>query len=283
MCTRRHRCHQDHVAGKDMEERQRAHDVVLLGIEEPVPDPAIIDHPGIEMLRHLRHPRRPAGMEIAGDAVFLRILELQRRGLLGDLLPEVLVIGVHATFELGTQEGHDPALGRGQVAQQIHLEHGLHIGRVAHRLRRLLGDVGLRKGLQRDDHLGVRLPQDRGDLLGLQQRVDRVRDPGHGPAQQRQHGLVAVGQDVGHDVLRSDAQRPEEVRGLRDARVQVLPGQRFRLVAGPRKDLVAYRLVARKLRAGVAQQLVERGRDVPLRPRHLRFDCIPVVDPGKAH
>ena len=60
-----------------------------------------------------------------------------------------------------------------------------HFGRMAHRLAHLLGDVGLGEGLQRDDDLGARLAQDGADLLGLEQRVDRVHDARRRPAEQR--------------------------------------------------------------------------------------------------
>ncbi len=71
MRARRYGRHKDHMAGKDMEHRQRAHDVVVFGVKQGVTDPTIIDNPGIRVLRDLGHARGAAGVKERSDPVAL--------------------------------------------------------------------------------------------------------------------------------------------------------------------------------------------------------------------
>ena len=189
-----------------MEQRQRTDDVVFLGKQQPMPEPAVVDHAGIQVLRDLRHAGRAAGVEIGGHTVGLGILEGQLGRLLGHFLVQAFDIRMRLAVDLGPDERHDPGFGRRQVAVEIDLQDGVHARRVAHGLGDLLCHVGLRKRLQRDDDLGPGLAQDRADLLGLQKRVDRVGDARDRAAQQRIDRLVGIGQDIGHHVLLADAE-----------------------------------------------------------------------------
>jgi hypothetical protein len=180
--------------------------------------------PRIGVLRDLGHARGAAGVEIGRDPVARAVGEGQLVArVFGHLLVPVHHAGAVAGGVLGTDEGDDEFLQPRQVAQKVHLQHDLHVGRVADRLRHLLGDIGFREFLQRDHDLGVGLAQDGGDLLGLQQRVDRVDDPRDRAAQDRHRRLGAVGQHEGDGVGFLDAQRAEHVRGLRDTGVQARP------------------------------------------------------------
>ena len=223
--------HEDHVAGEDVEERQRADDVVF-GLEQELrPDPAVVDHARIPVLGDLRHPRGAAGVEVGGDAIALRVREGERSVFCfasSVVKSSTRALWVGCTF--GPDEGHDPRLRRREVAVEVHLDHRLDVGGERHGGMRLLRHVGLGEALERDDDLGLRLAQDRADLVDVEERVDRVRDPCDGRADQRDRGLVAVGQDVGDHVAFADPEAAEEVRGLRGLRVELGPGQRLGLV-----------------------------------------------------
>ena len=274
--------HQDHVAGKDVEQRQRTHDVVLFREQKRVPEPAIVDQPRILVLRHLRHAGGAAGMEIGGDAVFLGILEGQPiGGLLGDLGIEVDDLGMVVGGVLGPDERHDELFQPREVAQQIDLDHMLDVGRVAHGLGHFLGHIRLGERLDRHHRLGPGFAQDGADLLGFQERVDRVRDARNAAAQKGQHRFVAVGQDIGHRIRLGDAKRAEQVRRLRDLAVKLRPGQRFGLVALAREQLVGHRVVVREFVLGIRQKLIERGGRLALGPWQFLLDSLHIREVRK--
>ena len=97
----------------------------------------------------------------------------------------------------------------------------------------LLGNIGLGKRLERDNHLGVRFAQNGRDLFRFQKRVDGIGDPGNRTAQKGDDGFGAVGQHIGDHVGFADAQLAEQVRCLNSARPQFGPCQRFCLVLRP--------------------------------------------------
>ena len=65
----RNRRHQNDMARKDMEQRQWADDVVMFREQQSMPDPAVVNDARIGVLRHLRHTRGAARVEIRRDAV----------------------------------------------------------------------------------------------------------------------------------------------------------------------------------------------------------------------
>ena len=122
--------HQDHVAGEHMEQRQRADDVVLLGEEQRMPDPTIIDHAGILVLRHLGHARCATGVEIGRHAVSGAVGEIQ---MIAPLTVQLSIEIQDARFmlhlEFRAQKWHDQLLQAGHVAKEINLQHGFHTRR----------------------------------------------------------------------------------------------------------------------------------------------------------
>ena len=266
-----------------VEQRQRAHDVVLFREQQLIAQPAIVDHPRIPVLRHLGHTRRAAGMEIGAHPVPRGIREIERGVLPPGLGHEILDVGMVLAGHFRPQEGHDPAFRRAEIGVQVDLEDRVHLPRMAHRLGGFLGDIRLREGFQRHHHLGVGLAQDGADILGLEQRVDRAGDAGHHGPHHRRRGLQAVGQDQGNHVALLHLERAEEVRRLAHLLVKLPPCQRLRRVTRAGKELVADGRAVRKGLGHLLQHLVQRFRPVPLLPRHLVLNVENILTRGKTH
>ena len=233
MRARGHGGHQDHMAGKNVEQRQRTHDIVLFAEQQAMAQPTVVDQAGIFVLRHLRHAGGAPGVEIASDTVFLHVLEIERGVLFGDLSVEVEVLRLIFCQPLGPDQWHDPAFRRCQIADKVHLKHRMHLGRKPHRFGGLLRHVRLGERPQGDHDGCTNLAQDGTDLFGIQQRIDRADDPRNGTAQQGDSRLVTVWQHVGHHVFLTNTEAAEKVGGLCHAAMQLAPGQRFGLVFGP--------------------------------------------------
>ena len=283
MRPRRERRHQEHLAGHHVEQRQRAQDHVRRFEEDAVGHPTVVDHPLVAVARDLRHPRRPAGVEERAHAVLLRVLEREGLGLLRRLLGERQDAGVVIDGVLGPDQRNDQLLRARQVAVEIHLHDGLHVRRQLDRAGDLLRHVRLGERPQRDHGLGARLAQDRRDLLGLQQRVDRRGHARHRAADQRDGGLRAVGQHVGDRVVRADAQGPEQVRRLRDAVVELRPRQRLGRGLRIGEELEREGGAVGMRVAGAGQEAVERLRRHGVRPRLRRLDRTHVLVRGESH
>ena len=103
-----HRSHEDDVAGKDVEKRQRAHDVVVLREQQFGSDPPVVNHSRIPVLRDFRHAGRTAGVEIAGDPVAGAVGEVQCLRVLGNFSVEVEVFRLVLNLTLWPDERHDP-------------------------------------------------------------------------------------------------------------------------------------------------------------------------------
>lgn len=95
---------------------------------------------------------------------------------------------------------------------------------IAYRLRQLraqagdlLPQVGAGERRQGHQHPGVGGADQLGDVLRLQQRVDRIDDPGCLAAPDHVVGLRQVGQQEGHRLVAFQAQPVQGVRGLGDA------------------------------------------------------------------
>jgi hypothetical protein len=211
-------------------------------------------------------------------AVAFRVGEGEGRFLLRDFRREVEHAGLVRGVHLRADEGHDPRLRGREVAVEVDLDHRLDVGGESHGGVGLLRHVGLGEALQRHDDLGLRLTQDRADLVHVEQRVDRVRDPRNGRADQRDGGLVAVGQDVGDHVGLAHAQAAEEVRGLRGLGVELRPGQRLGLVLRARHDLEGDGVPLPVLRRRAREELVERLRHLPAFPRPHALDGAHVLE-----
>lgn len=152
---------------------------------------------------------------------------------------------------------------------------------MGHGLGGLLGHVGFRKGAQRDQNLGAGFAQNARDLLGIQQRVDRIDDSGGRPRQQHDRGFDAVGQQIGHRIGRADAQLAQQVGGLGDAFQQFAPGQGRRVIRRPGQKLEADRGPVGKAFGGAGQKAMDRDGQVPRLIRHFRFQGVAVVIAAK--
>ena len=268
---------------EDVEHGQRADQVVVFGEEQLVAQPAVIDHAGIEVLRHFRHARRTAGMKVGADAVGLAVLELEGLRLGADGLGEGVDLGFMLDRDLGADERHDQLLHAGQVAVQIDLDHVLDVRSQLDGFGGLLGHVGFREGAQRDQHLGLGLLQDRADLFGVQQRVDRVDDPRDHAAHIGDDGFVAVGQEIRDLVLLAHPQIAHQIGELRHLAPQVVPGQRFGPVVRPRKHLIRDRRARSERVGGPAQHFPDRDRQVAFGPGRLILDRLTVGVVGISH
>ena len=275
------RPHEQHVAGENVKERQRAHDAVGLLEQQPVGEPSVVDHARVAVLHEFRQPGGSAGVEIGGDPILLHVLEVQGFGLLGDGRGEVDPLGRVAGRVLGAHERDDPALGRLQVAVEIDLDNGVHLGRLLDRLGHLLGEVGLGEWLERDHDLGVGLAQDGADVVGLEQRVDRVGDARDHRAEQGEDGLSAVRHHQSDNVLLADPEAAQQIRRLADLAVQFLPGQGLGRIFGSGEKLVAQRPPVGKGGRGVENHLMHRAWALALLPRHLVFNILQFLQARK--
>ena len=271
------------MTGKDVKQRQRAHHVVRLGKEQAMPQPAVVDHAGIFVLRDLGHAGGAAGVEIGRHPVARAVGKFQRRLLRRHRLVIVAQIGMVAGRVLGTHKRHDPALGRAEIAIEVDLQHRVDIWRVAHRLGGFLRDVGFRKRLERDHHLGPGLAQDGGDLFGLQQRVDRVHDPRDRGADGGCRGFQAIGQDQGDNIALVDLETAKQVGRLTALVMELLPCQGLRLFGGAGQQLIADRGPVGKGARGMAQHLIERCRFLARLPWHFVLNVERILPRRESH
>ena len=89
-------------------------------------------------------------------------------------------------------------------------------------------------------------------------------------------------EQIGHDIGFTNAKAAEQVRTLRDLRVEVRPIQRFRLVFWPRENLETYGWPLWMRIARPGQELVHRDRKVAIFPAHCLFDGIAVSDASES-
>ena len=227
MRPRGHRRPHHHHGGKDVEHRQRADQDILFGEQQPVAQPAVIDDPAIAVLRHFGQSRGATGMEIGADPVARTVGKSQGLGLLRDFGIEIQHPGLvrHRVFR--AQKRHDELLDPAQIAQQVNFEHMRHVRGQPDRFRRLLGHLGLWERPQCHQHLGLGFTQDARNLVCIHQRIDRADDPRHLPAKIGQHRLVTIGQQIGHDIGFTDAERPEQIGGLGRLVLERGPAQGF--------------------------------------------------------
>jgi len=82
---------------------------------------------------------------------------------------------LHRIF--GSDQRHNPAFRRRQIAQQINFENRRHSRSQANRFSGFLGDVRFGKRFQRHHNGGARLAQKPANMFWRQQRIDRANDP----------------------------------------------------------------------------------------------------------
>ena len=265
--------HQHRIGGKDVEHWQRAHQHVLFGEQYRLAQPAVVDHARLLVLRDLGCAGGAAGVEIGRDAVVLGLVEGQAVvALPAGRRFEVQIFRLITDLDLGTQQGDRQPLQPRQIGPQIDLEDGLDRRGQSHRRGSLLRDIGFRERLQRHQNLGPGLAQDAGDVFGVKQRVDRVDDARRRARQQNHGRLDAIGQQIGHHVLRADAEIAQQVGGFRHPLMQLVPGQcdGFRPRVG--KKLEADCGAVGEFLARASQHPVDRGRAFALRIGHLCLD-----------
>ena len=143
---------------------------------------------------------------------------------------------------------------------------------MAHGLGHLLGQISLGKSAQSHHNFGIGFAQNCADLIGFQQRIDRIDDPCHCPPQQGNSGFQTVWQHKGHHIGRPDTQRPEQVRGLGHAGVQIIPCQGFGFVRRTRQQLKTDRRPGAMADARAAEEIIDRMANVAGLPRHFGFN-----------
>ena len=175
-------------------------------------------------------------------------------------------------LDLGPEERDEPALRRREVAVQVDLEHRFHIRGIGDGPGGLLGHVRPGEGLQRDEDLGAGFAQDRGDLVWLKQRVDRVCDAHRHGTEERHDRFVRVREEVGDHVGFANAERAEEVGRLGGFSQKLGPCERFGLVLGAREDLVGDGGSVAPCLGGPLQLGKDRGGQIPVLPWHGVFN-----------
>ena len=204
--------------------RQRAADVEQrhaeqqgaagLGFQDEVDRPGLVDLVAMAVSHQLRRARGAAGVEIGRGVAGLDLPATDEviRGLRLDQVVE----GVDAVRRI--------------TAAAIHLHDRLEVLEATAHLLDLLPDVGAGQGTERHQHLGLGGLQDLGDLVRLQQRVDRVGDASGLCAEQRGESFRHQGQHEADDVIGADAERMKHVGGLRHLRDEIAIGDHDRRV-----------------------------------------------------
>jgi hypothetical protein len=155
---------------------------------------------------------RPCGIPGITTAVARRFGERQPiAGLVGEGGGEGVDRRLMAGHAARANERQQPALGRGHVAAEIDLDHMRHRRSLGDRLGDLLGDVGFRQRRKRHHHFRAGLAQERGDVVGLQQRIDRADDARRRAGDQNGGGLDGVWKNVGDGVARPDAEQAKQI------------------------------------------------------------------------
>ena len=273
MGTRGDHRHQDRIGGKDVEQRQRAEDDVV-GLEQQAGTiPAVVDHAGSAVLGDLGHAGGAAGVEIGGNAVGGIIGEIKGIGAVFRAFGvEIEVGGGVGCGVFRADEIDDQGLREAKVAGEVNLQHGGDIGGLGHGLGDALRQFGLGEGAQGDDDFGTGFAQDGGDLVGFQQGVDRVDDTGDGAGQKADGGLCRVGQDIGDDITGADAKAAEQIGGLGDFAVQLVPGQGFGFITRPGLQLKAEGGTRAVGGFGARQKAIHRGWQVAGGPGAFGLD-----------
>lgn len=149
-----------------------------------------------------------------------------------------------------------------------------------HRLR-LGGDVIGDAGAAGDEHAAARRRHDRRDLLGPEQRIDRIGGPGERSAPERVMGFRKVRQEDRHRRVGPRAVRVEQVGGGDHPRFQLGEGHGLRPVAGAAaRQPDQRRIVGRPRRARAQHRIQGAERDARF-DRH-RLDGANVLRAGEA-
>ena len=168
MRTRRHRAAHDNYSGKDVKQWQRTHRNRGFIQQNAVHDPCVVDDAACGVLRDLWHASGAAGVKVGDDAVFLRILKLQRLGLGRNGADKIMNLGVVADWVFRPDQRDDEFLQPREVAVQIDLDHVFDVGRQRDSSGGLLRHVRLGERFKGHENFGVRLTQDRGDLIHIE-------------------------------------------------------------------------------------------------------------------
>ncbi|SVJ66878.1 Uncharacterised protein [Klebsiella pneumoniae] len=231
----------------------------------------------VAVRRQLRRAGGAAGVEIGSDVVRMdrpSALQAVCRAV-GDQRIEVQ----HALRQR-------PALGLERLA----LRRRQQVGRIDHddrvqlrQLRAQAGDllpqVGAGERRQGHQHPGVGGADQLGDVLRLQQRVDRIDDPGSLAAPDHVVGLRQVGQQEGHRLVAFQAQPVQGVGGLGDAGEQLGIADPQRFFGGAAMQQAAQGDTLAVALGRALQQFVGAGRQVTLFQRHA-FQGFDIAQPG---
>jgi hypothetical protein len=157
------------------------------------------------------------------------------------------------------------------------------LGRERHRGGGLLRHLRLREGAQRHEHLGLRFPQDAGDLVRLKERVDRVDDARDLAAEVGEDRLRAVGQEVRDRVPLAHAERAEQVRRLRHAALELGPGEGLGRGLGVGQELEAEGVPRPMPGGGAVEERPGGARQVEIVEGPLGLDGDAVGGRGEGH
>jgi len=266
MPARGYHRHQDRIGRKDMEQRHRAHHDIGFAKQQTRAQPAVVNHAARPVLCNLGQARGAAGVEIRRDAVRRIIDKGQCARLRGTGLGETNDPRRVRGGEFRPQDMCDPGLGDAEIGRQIDLDHRSHARCQGHRFGNALRQFGLGERAQRHHDLGAGFAQDGRNMLGFQQRVDRVDDTRNCARDQRHNGFQTIRQHIGHHIAGPDTQRAKQVGGLRHPAMQVAPGQRLRPGPRCRLQLKRHRRPVAMRRLGAADEFVQGPRLAPRLP-----------------
>ncbi|MNE48543.1 hypothetical protein D3C80_1430120 [compost metagenome] len=225
------------------------------------------------MRRQLGGAGGAAGVEITGDIVRVELpAAFQPVGRAsGDQLVEVQ----HAFGQRPALRLEGAALRLGQQVGHVHADHRLEAGKLAAQRLDLGPQVGAGEGRQGHQQLGIGGLDQLGDMLGFQQRIDRVDDPGRLAAPDGEVGLRQVGQQERHRLARAQAEAVKGVGGLGDLAQQLLVIEAIDGFVAATLEDKGQRRRLRLRRGRAADQLVGAGWQVAFGQRS-GFDLLDI-------
>ena len=246
-----------HVVQRQAEQ----HRLARPGIEHDIANPCLVDLVFMRMAHQFRRARGAAGVEVGGDVVALDLPA--RDQAVAWLFGKFRVKGQHLRVPR-CADGHP--VGAERLA--AHHQNGLEAGHLMADALHLVPNVGARRCAQYHRHAGVGGIQNLGQLVRLQQGIDRVGNARRLRPVQRIKTLWQQGQQQADHVIRADAQGIEQVGRLRHAgqKLRVADDQRRLVRVAGRQELD--RRGARVVPRADLDRFIRAGRFQALPKRH---------------
>ena len=130
-----------------MEHWKGAHLHVILGKEQSVAKPSVVDDPRISVLRHFRHAGCATRMKIRGDPIFCRVRKGQLFRLFVHLRHKIEHLSVVLYRVLWPDQRNDKLLQTSEVTEQINFQNRFHVWCHSQSFRSLWRHVSLRESL----------------------------------------------------------------------------------------------------------------------------------------